>query len=103
MTHGPIVERWVELFTYDETSPSGLRWRVSHRRVKVGDVAGSLNHHGYYSVMVARRRVQAHRVVFEMLVGEIPDGVQIDHVDRDRANNRIENLRLVTSKNKAPK
>lgn len=28
--------------------------------------------------------------------GPIPDGLFIDHIDRDKRNNRIENLRLVT-------
>ena len=28
--------------------------------------------------------------------GDIPDGMEIDHINRDRYDNRIENLRLVT-------
>lgn len=98
MTPGPIVSRWNERFEYDVSSSSGLRWRVStSNRVKVGDVAGGLNN-GYYRVMADRRKVLVHRIVFEMMVGAIPDGVQIDHIDRNRANNRVENLRLVTNR-----
>ncbi len=36
-----------------------------------------------------------HRVIWEMHHGEIPKGMQIDHVDGDGENNRLENLRLV--------
>lgn len=37
----------------------------------------------------------AHRVIWAMCYGEDPEG-QIDHVDHDRMNNRLENLRVVS-------
>lgn len=37
-----------------------------------------------------------HRVIWFMHHGIIPDGMEIDHIDRDKLNNSIENLRLVT-------
>lgn len=37
-----------------------------------------------------------HRAVWEWHNGEIQEGMQIDHLDRDKSNNRIENLRLVS-------
>jgi len=39
-----------------------------------------------------------HRLVYELFVGEIPKGYEIDHIDNDRTNNRIDNLRIVTHK-----
>ena len=36
-----------------------------------------------------------HRVIWAMVHGSIPLGKEIDHIDRDRYNNRLENLRLV--------
>jgi len=38
----------------------------------------------------------SHRVIWEMHNGIIPDGMQIDHIDGNGTNNRIENLRIVT-------
>lgn len=38
----------------------------------------------------------AHRIIWEMHKGPIPDGILIDHEDMDKTNNRIENLRDCT-------
>jgi hypothetical protein len=36
-----------------------------------------------------------HRIIWKLVTKEdIPDGAILDHVDRDRQNNRVENLRL---------
>lgn len=40
----------------------------------------------------------AHRVVWAFVNGPIPDGLQIDHINGVRHDNRIENLRLVNTK-----
>lgn len=37
-----------------------------------------------------------HRAVWEYHYGEIPEGMVIDHIDRNTDNNQIENLRCVT-------
>ena len=39
-----------------------------------------------------------HQLVYENFVGEIPDGYEIDHIDGDKTNNTVYNLRLVTHK-----
>ena len=40
--------------------------------------------------------IQAHRLVWEWLVGPIPDGLQINHKNLIKKDNRIENLEVVT-------
>ena len=39
---------------------------------------------------------KAHRIIWEMVNGPIPEGMLVDHKDRDPFNNRISNLRLAT-------
>lgn len=59
---------------------------------------GTLMKNGYYEVRVAGRAHLAHRVVAEVYLGEIPPGMEVDHVDADPKNNSVKNLRIVTSK-----
>ncbi|MCF0178649.1 MAG: HNH endonuclease [Bacteroidales bacterium] len=63
---------------------------------KARDVAGSINAVGYIQVSVNGKNRLAHRVVWEIYNGEIPKGMQIDHINHVRTDNRIENLRLVS-------
>ena len=37
-----------------------------------------------------------HRIIWKMHFGEIPQGKILDHIDTNRGNNRIENLRIAT-------
>lgn len=91
---------WKEHFYYDETSPSCLRWAraAANNRMQIGSIAGACTK-GYYQIRVKvgqnLMNVRAHRVVWEMFNGVIPDGLQVDHKDRDVSNNKLENLRLV--------
>jgi hypothetical protein len=41
---------------------------------------GPLTANGYADVTIGRRRMRAHRFAYELLVGPIPDGLQLDHV-----------------------
>lgn len=60
-----------------------------------GTVAGSADEKGYILVK-AGRHLLAHRIIWEMHYGPIPEGVQIDHINGEKGDNRIENLRLAT-------
>lgn len=82
---------------YDETSPSCLRWKCKYApgsTIRTGDVAGSLDN-GYWRIHALGLSTKVHRVIWQMLRGEIPNGYQIDHINRDSSDNRIENLRCV--------
>lgn len=88
---------WHEWFYYDENSPSGLRWASSPNwSISVGEVAGSLmGSTGYWIVGHDHKQTLCHRIVWEMINGTIYEGLEIDHVDGNRGNNLISNLRVV--------
>jgi hypothetical protein len=92
-------ERLHELFEYREDNISRpLVWKIRvSNRVKIGNVAGSFRKSdGYYRVKIDRQDYQLHRLVWIYHNGNIPDEMQVDHIDRNPSNNLIGNLRLAT-------
>lgn len=51
---------------------------------------------GYIRVRIDGREYRAHRIIWEMHNGPIPEGMLIDHIDGDTKNNKLDNLRLAT-------
>lgn len=51
---------------------------------------------GYGRFWQDGKMLNAHRVAYEMLVGPIPDGLQLDHLCRNRACVRPDHLEVVT-------
>lgn len=86
---------WGDIFEYKEG--------VLLRKVRVancsnvGEVAGRIDAFGYVVVKFKQKAYRGHRIVWEMFNGEIPKGMQIDHINQNRSDNRIENLRIVTN------
>ena len=82
---------------YDEKSPSGLVYIKAAGSRKADDFAGSRNTDGYWRVSINGKRYPAHRIVWELHNSSIPEGLMVDHVDRNKDNNILTNLRLATS------
>lgn len=79
-----------------DSKTGNLIWkRKVAYRIKVGDKAGRTNSSGYIQISVGGRFYLAHRLVWLIFHGEIPDS-DIDHINGDRKDNRIENLRIAT-------
>ena len=57
--------------------------------------------HGYMRVCLAAGHMFVHRIVWYAFNGEVPEGIDIDHINGERSDNRIENLRLATRKENA--
>lgn len=74
-----------------------LYWKVVYsNRLKVGQLAGDKDGRGYRRIMIGKQHYKMHRLIWIMFFGDIPEDMVIDHVDQDKDNNRLENLRLCT-------
>ena len=50
----------------------------------------------FLSINAHRKVCMVHRLVYQSFVGEIPDGMDVDHIDNDSTNNKLDNLKLMT-------
>jgi HNH endonuclease len=63
-------------------------------------LCGDLARHGYRYVLYSQRparRISVHRLIWEAVHGPIPVGLQVNHRNGIKTDNRIENLELVTA------
>jgi len=90
----PPIDRLYELFDPDFDTGK-LVWRQAHGKRKVGDVAGFQNDR-YMLVGVDGSRYYVHRVLYAMHYGKDPAELEIDHVNGDKLDNRLANLRIAT-------
>ena len=84
-------ERVRELFDYQDGQ---LIRKVARGGTEVGDVAGSLHHTGYLRVIVDRKEYRIHRLIWLYHKETLPK--ELDHIDQNKTNNKIENLRAAT-------
>ena len=96
MNDSVYIKRFKEVLTY---VPKGgyFVWNKSQGRMKAGEIAGTLRPDGYVRINIDCVPYMAHRLVWFLYYGEFPD-CEIDHINGARNDNRLENLRLATSK-----
>ena len=90
-------DRLREVLNYDADT-GVFTWRIKlNRKVVVGSEAGSLKPKGYVSIRIDGHPYYAHRLAWCYVYGSWPPE-EIDHINGDRADNRIANLRAATRK-----
>ena len=89
-----LRERVIELFEYDPDT-GVFKNRISRGRAKAGARAGSETGHGYRKIVVDYKKYYEHHLAWLITHGNLPEG-EMDHVDGNRSNNAIGNLRLAT-------
>ncbi len=67
-------------------------WKKSRGNQKAGSQAGTIDGHGYVCIQINRKPHRAHNIAWRFVHGVWPK-YSIDHINRDRADNRIINLR----------
>lgn len=60
------------------------------------ECSGSPNSKTYLAITVNKKTVLFHRLVYETYKGDIPEGMEIDHKDGNKHNNKLTNLEAVT-------
>ena len=96
-THSiPSLNRIREAFDYDPDT-GVLTWKIrTSNRSAIGQEAGCPDGQGYRILMLDKCLLRTHRVAFAHYHGRWPIGV-IDHINGDRSDNRIVNLRDVSN------
>jgi hypothetical protein len=89
------AEHLRELLEYDPVTGNFV-WKVRHERVLAGAIAGGISSKGYRKIKIDGRAYSAHRLAWLYVYGEWPAD-QIDHINRQKADNRIANLRPATN------
>ena len=76
-------------------SSGKVYWKDCSKPRFNGKEAGCKSKDGYFVVKMSGKVFKLHRVVWLLCKGKWPEG-WLDHIDRDKSNNSIENLREVT-------
>lgn len=99
------VERWVPISGYEgryEISDFGRVRSLPSSRTKGTILVFGKHRLGYRFVFLSpghdrdRKNYYVHRLVFSNFMGSIPDGLEINHKNGDKADNTLDNLETCT-------
>ena len=92
MTTKPTIDELKAKIHYEPESGLFFYVKNNHRR-KAGEIAGCKKN-GYVVINIGGHGFLAHRLAVMFVSGSDIDG-EIDHIDGDKSNNAISNLRVV--------
>ena len=83
-----------EIFDYKNGNLYWKKLTSKFSNGKINDKAGYIHHTGYQIIGINNKYYSVHRLIFLYYYGYLPK--EIDHIDGNRGNNHIGNLREVT-------
>lgn len=99
---------WNDLFLYDETSSSCLRWKINYAwtgtyfRCRIGSEVGGLQlsknskKSNYYRVGIKKKMYRIHRIILIMSGVNLDEKLVVNHINCKSTDNRISNLEVCT-------
>ena len=98
----PSLELLNHLFSVSDESPSGLCWKNPRSlKLKPNSIAGCLTKDGYWNVGIQTNKktllYRVHRIIFYIVHKKNINDIYVDHIDNNRKNNTIKNLRVATA------
>jgi hypothetical protein len=89
-----------EVFAYFRYDPETgiIKWKINNgvKNLK-GKTAGHLNKEGYIEIRFKGKNYQGHRIAYALGRNTLDIPSALDHINRDRSDNRLENLRAATA------
>jgi HNH endonuclease len=85
-------DRLKSLLSYDPDTGI-FRWAVKRANKEIGDETGCPAKSGYLQIGLDYKLYYAHRLAWLYVYGEWPKSQHLDHVNGDRSDNRVSNLR----------
>ncbi len=90
-----ISKELLERLFFIDLEQGSIQWREPKQGRQLNKEAGSINNCGYRVIRIDGTQYVAHHLIWLYATGKYPIK-DLDHIDRNRSNNKISNLREVT-------